>query len=161
MMLLGFDAVVDCNGAGGAFQINAVEQVVISGFHIYNAVGGTSNRGFAGGVDAINVQNISVLSSTFQNCTGQEAGAIAVHANSDSSNNDNIRTFLDLTVSNCYGGVDNSRYGGGAGSISVSYYSNAGNNNNIHTLSNLQISNSSGGTNTQGGGAEGSISVSY
>ena len=100
---------MDCDGAGGAFQIGyqgyssdssilPVEQVVISGFHIYNAVGGTSNGGFAGGVDTINTGNISVLSSTFQNCAGREAGAIAVHASSDNGNN-NVRTFLNLTVS--------------------------------------------------------------
>ena len=164
MMLLGFDAVVDCNGAGGAFQIGyggAVEEVVISGFHISNAVGGTLNRGFAGGVDALNTQNVSVSNTSFGNCTGQEAGAISVHANSDSNRN-NVRTFLDLTISNCYGGVHNTRPGGGAGSISVSYMSNNGNSvGNVHTLSNLQISNSSGGTNTQAGGAAGSISISY
>ena len=68
----------------------------------------------------------------------------------------NVRIFLNLTVSNCYGGV--------AGSISVSYASNDGdNNNNVHTLSNLQISNSSGGTSigTSTGGTAGSISISY
>ena len=57
MLLLGFDTVGDCNGAGGAFQIGyrisriSVEEVVVTGFHVRNAVGGTLNGGFAGGVD--------------------------------------------------------------------------------------------------------------
>ena len=165
MMLLGFDAEINCNGAGAAFQIGyggAVDEVVISGFHISNAVGGTSNQGFAGGVDAINTKKIVILSSTFENCAGQEAGAISVHATSDSNSN-NVRTFLDLTIGNCYGGVSNPREGGGAGSVSVSYYANSSGscNNNVHTMSNLQISNSSGGTNTQYGGGAGSISISH
>ena len=83
-MIRGFDAVIDCAGTGGAFQINGVGQAVISGFDVRNAVGSTTNNGFAGGVDAINTRNISVLSSTFRNCTGKEAGAIAVHTDTRS-----------------------------------------------------------------------------
>jgi hypothetical protein len=172
--LRGFDTVVDCNGAGGAFRVSGKDtsgniralEVVITGFHIYNAVGDASNDGYAGGVDAKYTKSISVLSSTFLNCAGQEAGAISVHEEYSewywSGPADNhVRTLQNLTIRNCHGGVS-SRLGGAAGSISISYYNyNYGNNNNIHTLSALQISDSSGGTNSNGGGAAGSISISY
>ena len=122
MMLLGFDAVVDCNGAGGSFQISGVEQVVISGFTIRDAVGESWNNGYAGGVDVINTKNVSVAQCTFTNCSGREAGAIAVHSQT-SYGSSNVRTFQDLTISHCHGGVSNPRRGGSAGSVSVSYHS--------------------------------------
>ena len=110
---------------------------------------------------AQNVQNVSVISSFFRNCTGDEAGAIAVHANTIFSSN-NFRNFRNLTILDCSGGTSNSREGGGAGSISISYDSDSGSNtNNVHSVSNIQIGNSSGGTNTKRGGATGSISISY
>ena len=174
-MLQGSGAIVDCQGNGAAFKVGNAGQVVISGFDIRNAVGGTSTQGFAGGVDAINTLNISVLTSTFRNCTGQEAGAIAVHADTLLSNN--VRNFRNLTILDCAGGNSNPREGGGAGSVSVSYFSTTFIHdisttsipsmsdiqiaNNIHSMSDIQIRNSSGGTHTNNGGAAGSISLSY
>ena len=173
-MLQGFDALAECNGAGGAFQIvgltrestlyGQVDEVVIRGFHVRNAIGGSLNGGYAGGVDAKYIMNISVLDCTFEHCTGVEAGAIAVTSLVSSGGlvRTNTRTFHNLTISNCNGGVGNTRGGGAAGSISVSYDSSmSSNSGNNHVFSNLQIYNSSGGTSTQYGGAAGSISVSY
>ena len=167
IMLRGFDAVVDCNNKGGAFKIGAeslvVVQVVISGFSVYNAVGNANNNGYAGGIDAYNTWNISVLSSSFSNCTGREAGAIAMYTTGITHN---LRNFDDLTISDCSGGTRdiNSRLGGTAGSISLSYYSatiSGSNNNNIHSMSHIQISNSKGGWGSVHGGVAGSISISY
>ena len=173
-MLQGFDALAECNGAGGAFQIvgltrestlyGQVDEVVIRGFHVRNAIGGSLNGGYAGGVDAKYIMNISVLDCTFEHCTGVEAGAIAVTSLVSSGGlvRTNTRTFHNLTISNCNGGVGNTRGGGAAGSISVSYDSSmSSNSGNNHVFSNLQIYNSSGGTSTQYGGAAGSISVSH
>ena len=95
---------IDCAGTGGAFQINGVGQAVISGFDVRNAVGSTTNNGFAG-VDAINTRNISVLSSIFRNCTGKEAGAIAVHTTGSCCSSDNTRNFQNLTISYCSGAM--------------------------------------------------------
>ena len=96
---------IDCDGTGGAFKINSVRQAVISGFDVRNAVGSTENGGFAGGVDAKNTRNISVLSSTFRNCTGKEAGAIAVHTTGSCCSSDNTRNFQNLTISYCSGAM--------------------------------------------------------
>ena len=94
-MLKGSGAIIDCQGNGAAFKVSAAGQVVISGFDIRNGAGSSSSGRFAGGVDAENVQNISVLNTIFKNCTGQEAGAIAVHSNTLLSNNfRNFRNFL-------------------------------------------------------------------
>ena len=176
VMLQGFDAVIDCNFAGGSFHISNVEQVVITGIHIHNAVGESWNNGYAGGVDVINTKNVSVIQCTFTNCSGREAGAIAVHSQTGYGSS-NVRTFQDLTIANCDGGIHNTRTGGGggAGSIAVSYsssneniFSGNDNSNNVHTLSNLTLTNSYGGIGgsfeigqESYGGAAGSISISY
>ena len=77
---LGAGPIIDCQGAGGGFRIGSgsstiIDKVAITGFHFRNAVGQ-----FAGGVDAIGIRDISVISSTFSRCSGSEAGAIALHS---------------------------------------------------------------------------------
>jgi len=163
IMLRGFEALIDCKGEGGVFKIgygHAVGQVSITGFDIHNAIGNAENDGYAGGVDATNVKRISVLSSTFTNCTGREAGAIAVRSSKGAGEN-NIRNLQNLTIRDSARSSSIPRVAGGAGSISLSYDSDYNNNHNNNMLSNIQISNSSGGRHTNEGGAAGSISLSY
>ena len=167
LMLRGFDALVDCNGTGGAFKVgnsqgSQIKHVIISGFQVQNAVGSSSNNGYAGGVDVRNTNDVSVLSSRFLNCSGREAGAIAVFEKASRGNKRNKRTLQELEIRDCSGGESNPRVGAGAaGSISISYYSASGsNNNNIQTLSGILVSGSNGGTKSSSGAA-GSISISY
>ena len=135
--MLGFDAVIDCNGSGVAFSISGSDSVVISGFDIYNAVGGRSNWGKAGGIDARNSRSVSVLSSSFHNCTGLLAGAISIQSDIHSAVNSlgeqiltgNVVYLHNLTLINSYNsrwlpGDDVYRYNidyASAGSISVNY----------------------------------------
>ena len=84
LALRGFEAVIDCNGEAGAFRIapeaddatRMIEEVLIVGFTVRNTLGNTSNGGYAGGVDALHVRNITVVSTNFYNSLGRQAGAV-------------------------------------------------------------------------------------
>ena len=74
---LGGGATIDCGSTGSGLQISAasiddpISAVSIEGFHFRNM-----NGNKAGGVEASNVQALSIVSSTFEGCHGAMAGAM-------------------------------------------------------------------------------------